>query len=156
MRTVERTTDERERAGSIEESLDPEDWEGMKHLGHRMVDDMMEYLRTVRERPVWRPVPEQGRARLQRPLPLEPEGPGRAYEDFLRDVLPYPEGNVHPRFWAWVIGNGTPFAMLAEMLAAGMNPNVGSGDHGAVYVERQVIDWCRTMVDFPADSSGLL
>jgi glutamate/tyrosine decarboxylase-like PLP-dependent enzyme len=139
-----------------EESLDPEDWEAMKRLGHRMVDDMMEYLRTVREQPVWRRVPEEVRARLDRPLPLEPEGPERTYGDFLRDVLPYAEGNIHPRFWAWVIGNGTPFAMLAEMLAAGMNPNVGSGDHGAVYVESQVIDWCRTMVGFPAGSSGLL
>ncbi len=156
MRTAEGTRDERARGEILEESLDPGDWEAMKRLGHRMVDEMMENLRTVRQRPVWRRVPEEVRARLQQPLPLEPEGPESAWEDFRRDVLPYPEGNIHPRFWAWVIGNGTPFAMLAEMLAAGMNPNVGSGDHGAIYVERQVIDWSRAMVGFPADSSGLL
>ena len=36
-----------------EESLDPGDWEGLRMLGHRMVDDALEYLRTVRERRVW-------------------------------------------------------------------------------------------------------
>ena len=40
-------------------------------------------------------------------------------------------GNIHPRFWGWVMGNGTPLGMLAEMLAAGMNPNMGGGEHGA-------------------------
>ena len=68
-------------------------------------------------------------------------------------------GSYHPRFWSWVIGSGTPLAMLAEMLAAGLNSNVGGGDHAAVYVEEQVIDWCRQMTGFPAGprgASGLL
>ena len=30
------------------------------------------------------------------------------YEQFVRDVLPYPTGNIHPRFWGWVMGTGTP------------------------------------------------
>jgi glutamate/tyrosine decarboxylase-like PLP-dependent enzyme len=70
--------------------------------------------------------------------------------------LPYPLGNIHPRFWGWVMGNGTPFGMLAEMLAAGFNPNMGGGNHVANYVEAQVIDWCKTMFDFPPEASGLL
>ncbi len=141
---------------AIEETLDPDDWEAMRALGHRMVDDMMTYLAGVRERPVWQPVPEEVRQRFDRPLPVEPEAPDRVYEEFLRDVLPYPMGNIHPRFWGWVIGTGTPFAMLSEMLAAGMNPNVGGGDHIAGYVERQVVDWCGRMLGFPESSSGLL
>jgi len=71
-------------------------------------------------------------------------------------VLPHPMGNIHPRFWGWVIGTGTPFGMLAEMLAAGMNPNLGGGNHVANYVEAQVLDWCKEMLGFPAGASGLL
>ena len=37
---------------TAEESLDPEDWDELRALGHRMVDDLLDYLRTVRERPV--------------------------------------------------------------------------------------------------------
>ncbi len=139
-----------------EESLDPEDWQAMRDLGHRMVDDMMTYLETIRERPAWQPIPAAVRARFTQPVPIEPEGPERAYEDFLQQVLPHPMGNIHPRFWGWVIGPGTPFGMLAEMLAAGMNPNVGGGDHVANLVELQVLDWCKEMLGYPAEASGLL
>ena len=31
---------------SAEESLDPEDWESMRTLGHRILDDMMDYLKS--------------------------------------------------------------------------------------------------------------
>jgi len=39
---------------------------------------------------------------------------------------------------------------LADFLGATMNPNLGGGNHAANLVERQVIDWCKTMVGLPA------
>ena len=41
-----------------EETLDPEEWDSMQALGYRMVDDMLDYLKTVRDRPVWKHAPE--------------------------------------------------------------------------------------------------
>ncbi len=139
-----------------EASLDPKDWQAMRELGHRMVDEMLTWLETVRERPAWQPIPEDVRERFRQPVPIEPKEPARVYQEFLDNVLPYPMGNIHPRFWGWVIGTGTPFGMLAEMLAAGMNPNVGGGEHIANYVERQVLDWCKEMLGYPREASGLL
>lgn len=139
-----------------EETLDPEDWDALRALGHRMVDDMLTYLETVRERPVWQPIPEDIKAQFRRPLPLDPEGAEAAYEEFVTHILPHPMGNIHPRFWGWVVGTGTPLGMLAEMLAAGMNPNMGGGHHVPNYVEAQVIDWCKAMLDYPPQASGLL
>ena len=40
-----------------EETLDPDDWDEVRRLGHRMLDDMMDYLSSVRERPAWQAVP---------------------------------------------------------------------------------------------------
>ena len=40
-----------------EETLDPEDWESMRALGHRMIDDMLDYTRTLDQRPVWEHIP---------------------------------------------------------------------------------------------------
>ena len=57
-----------------EESLDPQDWEAMKALGHQMVDDMMDYFATLRERPAWQPTPDEVKANLQLPLPHDPQG----------------------------------------------------------------------------------
>ena len=139
-----------------EESLDPADWQLMRGLGHRMIDDIMTYLETVRTRPVWQPIPDKIKAYFKQSLPVEPQGTEQTYQDFLDYVLPHPMGNIHPRFWGWVIGTGTPLGMLAEMLAAGMNPNVGGADHVANYVEAQVLDWCKEMLGYPAESSGLL
>ncbi len=139
-----------------EESLDPKDWEAMRILGHQMVDTMMNYLETVRERPAWQPTTSSVKEKLKQSMPTQPEGPEKAYKDFLELVLPYPYGNIHPRFWGWVNGTGTPFGMLAEMLAAGMNPNVAFGDQSAVFVELQVLAWCKELLGYPAESSGML
>ena len=50
----------------------------------------------------------------------------------------------------WVQGGGTPVGMLAEMLAAGLNANLGGRDHMPVEVERQVTAGWREMFGFPA------
>ena len=74
----------------------------------------------------------------------------------MRDVLPYPTGNIHPRFWGWVMGTGTPTGMLAEMLAAGMNAHVAGYDQAAALVERSVLAWLIELMGFPLDASGVL
>ena len=139
-----------------ERTLDPASWDEFRALGHRMLDDMVDYLATVRERPVWQPFPPAVRARLAEPLPHAGKPAEAVYEQFKRDVLPYPPGNIHPRFWGWVIGTGTPLAMLADMLASGMNPQTAGVQEGARYVEERVIAWLAELMGFPAGSSGLL
>ena len=138
------------------ETLDPADWEAMRSLAHRAVDDGFNWLRTVRERPVWQPTPDTVVAEFHRPLPTEPQGAESAYQDFVDLVLPYPMGNVHPRFWAWYMGNGTPLGAIGDFLAAIVNPNMGGGNHVANHVESQVVDWCKEIVGLPLDSGGLL
>ena len=139
----------------LEETLDPEDWSALRQLGHQMVDDMLEHLRTVRERPVWQKPTRDARAGLREPLPRTGQGEERAYADFRAHVLPFATGNIHPRFWGWVMGTGTPFTALAEMLAAGLNPNVGGFDDGASLVEDQVLDWFKEAMGLPTEASGL-
>jgi glutamate/tyrosine decarboxylase-like PLP-dependent enzyme len=55
-----------------------------------------------------------------------------------------------------VEGGGTPFGMLADMLASGMNPNLAIGDHAPVYVEKQVLDWSKEIFGFPQTAGGIL
>jgi len=140
----------------VEESLDPESWEALRAHGHQVLDELLDWLRTLRERPVWQPVPEDVREALRSPLPLEGQGLEAAWQDFRGQVLPYPWGNVHPRFWGWVNGTGTPSGVLAELATAVLNTNAGGGHQAAPYLERQVVDWCKTMLGFPATASGVL
>jgi glutamate/tyrosine decarboxylase-like PLP-dependent enzyme len=121
-----------------------------------MVDDMIEYLRSVRERQVWRPIPEDVARTFREPLPKSQSPAEEVYDAFKQNILPYPTGNIHPRFWGWVMGNGTVTAMLSDMLAAGINLNQGGGAQAGSLVESQVISWCKEMLGFPVSASGLL
>jgi aromatic-L-amino-acid/L-tryptophan decarboxylase len=139
-----------------EETLDPQDWDAARLLAHRMVDDMLDYLQTVRERPVWQPYPEDLEAAFNQPLPRLGVDVEQVYQEFTREILPYPMGNIHPRFWSWYMGNGTVLGALADFLAATMNPNLAGGNHVASAVERQVIEWCKQIAGLPSNASGLL
>ncbi|HLI97761.1 MAG TPA: pyridoxal-dependent decarboxylase [Candidatus Baltobacteraceae bacterium] len=136
--------------------LDPADWERFREIAHRALDDAVDYLENLRERPVWQAVPEQIKAQLREPMPQEGRALDEIYREFAQTIMPYVTGNIHPRFWGWVHGAGTPTGALADMLAAVMNSNVGGRDHGAVYVERQVIGWFRDLFGWPQSASGLL
>jgi aromatic-L-amino-acid/L-tryptophan decarboxylase len=137
-------------------SLDPEDWSELRALGHRMVDDMIDYLAEVRTRPVWQMLPAELRDELGAGLPAQPVDAEMAYADFRRLVQPYATGNVHPRFMGWVHGGGNPVGMLAELLAGGLNANLGGRDHAPIEVERQVIRWTAAILGLPEQTSGLL
>ena len=138
-------------------ALDPPDWDAFRALGHRMIDDMVDYLRDVRKRPTWQPISPEARSRLDLPLPLTGASVEDIYADFRKDILPFATGNTHPGFVGWVHGTGTPTGMLAELLAAGMNSNCGGRDHAGIYVERQVVRWCAELFGFPPEeASGVL
>jgi aromatic-L-amino-acid decarboxylase len=141
---------------TIEETLDPTDWAKMEQLGMEMVKDMMQFLSTVRERKVWQEPPSDVKDFFNQRVPIEGQMHETIYEDFKTKIRPYPTGNIHPRFWGWVMGTGTPFTMLADMLAAGININQGGGNQVGGLVEKQLIDWFIELFGFPPDASGLL
>ena len=80
---------------------------------------------------------------------------GDVYREFADFIVPYATGNVHPGFMGWVHGGGTAVGMLAEMLAAGLNANLGGRDHMPIEVERQIVEWMRQMFGFPHGASGI-
>ncbi|MGD0298281.1 MAG: pyridoxal-dependent decarboxylase [Bryobacteraceae bacterium] len=120
-----------------------------------MLDDILEYLENIRDRPVWQPIPPDVRERFRDELPAGPSDLAEVHEEFTRYILPYAAGNVHPGFMGWVHGAGTPVGVVAEMLAAGLNANLGGRDHIPIEVERQVTGWMRKLFGFPESASGL-
>jgi glutamate/tyrosine decarboxylase-like PLP-dependent enzyme len=145
-----------ERLSSVSsETLDPQEWDDIRALGHRMLDDMLDYAANIRDRPVWQPIPDDVRARFRATLPLNPSDLGEVYREFTDFIVPYATGNVHPGFMGWVHGGGTAVGMLAEMLAAGLNANLGGRDHIPIEVERQIVEWMRSLFGFPAEASGI-
>src|SRR6202012_223727 len=137
------------------ETLDPQNWDDIRAQGHRMLDDMFDYAANIRERPVWSPIPDDVRTRFRTALPQQPTALGDVYREFSDFVVLYATGNVHPGFMGWVHGGGSAVGMLAEMLAAGLNANLGGRDHIPVEGQRQIVEGTRSMFGFPEGASGI-
>ena len=140
----------------VELNLDPDDWPAFRKLSHQILDDMLDYVKNIRNDGRWKPLPSHVKSHFQQSLPKEGQDRDEIYKEFQEYILPYPLGNSHPSFWGWVMGNGTPFAMMAELMAATVNPNMGGAEHAPIYTELQVINWMKEMLDFPQEVSGLL
>src|SRR5580704_5785461 len=139
-----------------EETLDPHDWNEMFALSHRIVDDAVEFLRHVRDRPVWRDMPADVRSFFTAALPRVPEPLADVYRDVSANLMPYPMGNIHPPFWSCYMGSSNYTGAIGDFLAAIQGSNLGGGNHAAALMDQQVIGWCKEMVGFPASASGTL
>ena len=128
------------------------------HLGMLAVEMAAEYLEELPARPVFGPMTPVERERLlNQPLPEHGMSPEAIFDFFEQHILPHAMGNQHPRFAAWVNPAAAPIGMLAEFLAAVMNPSAAGGDHAAIYLEHCTVRWLMELIGFPVEgSTGLL
>ena len=138
-----------------EQTLDPTDWTEFRALAHKMLDAAIVKMETAREGRVWTEFPQEMKASFDAELPAQGLG-SAATQQQIEALLPYGVGNTHPRFFGWVHGSGTPGNLIADIAASAMNANLGGRDHGAMYVEKQVVRWCRDLFEFPENASGLI
>ncbi|WP_299360169.1 pyridoxal-dependent decarboxylase [uncultured Paracoccus sp.] len=140
----------------IEETLDPADWDMLRDVARRVVDDAVDYTRDVRKRPLWQNMPPAARARFRTPAPQDGRPLSAVYDDLVKNMLPYPMGNIHPRFWMWYMGSSNFTGALGDFLAAILGSNLGGGDHAAAEIDKQVVNWLKEMIGYPATASGNL
>jgi glutamate/tyrosine decarboxylase-like PLP-dependent enzyme len=117
-----------------------------------MLEDMLQHLETLPSQPAWQQMPEAISGSFDEPLPMSGSGMAATYDAFRERILPFRNGNVHPRFFGWVQGAGTPYAMLADMLASGMNAHLAGFNHAPALVERQVVKWFTELMGMPGGS----
>lgn len=139
-----------------EETLDPDDWAATEALTHQIVSDAVAYLRDVRQRPPWQSMPPEVRQAFSERLPHAPSGLSEVYRSVTENLMPYPMGNIHPRFWSWYMGSSNLTGALGDFLAAVQGSNLGGGNHAAALLDQQVVEWCKQMLGFPASASGTL
>ena len=136
-------------------SLDPDCWQSIRVQAHRMLDETFDHLQGCRSQAAWLPMPETIRNAFQTKIPVHATSLTDVYASFGERIQPYALGNIHPGFMGWVQGGGSVIGMLAEMLAGGLNANLGGRDQSPLEVEKEVIDWMRQLFRFPATSSGI-
>jgi glutamate/tyrosine decarboxylase-like PLP-dependent enzyme len=130
----------------------------IKRVGYRVVDMIADHLTDLPGRLVFQPCPpELIRSFEDGAVPQTGEGVDALLDEFAEKVAAFPFGNGHPRFFGWVNSPPAIVGVFAEALAAAMNPSCAGGNHAAIYVERQVLEWFKKMIGFPENGSmGLL
>jgi aromatic-L-amino-acid decarboxylase len=129
----------------------------IRRVGHDVADWIATYLTSLPAAPVFEPVPtDDAAAFIAAPVPELGESVDAILRRFAADIGRYPFGNGHPRFSAWVNSPPATIGVFAQALAAAMNPSVAGGNHAAVWVEREVVEWFKQIFGFPRESMGLL
>lgn len=138
-------------------NLDPNNWDDFASLAADFIQQEIKALADSTNGPVWERIPEEVKAQLDKEaLPLDQLAIEQVLEQYKSLIRPYRTGNTHPKFWGWVHGTGNPAALLADVAVSSMNSNCGGRDHGATYIERQVINWCKQLFGFSEQAGGLL
>lgn len=131
--------------------------EDVRRAAHRVADLIADYLQALPDGPVFSPFPAAEADRLTREsIPVDGTSADALFDEFTKTIAPFPFGNGHPRFWAWVNSPPAIIGVLADALASTMNPSVAGGNHAAVHIEHQVLRWFAEMLGFPDSAGGLL
>ena len=145
---------------TLDDRPDPEfAWSSadIRRVSSEVGEWIAQYLTALPSKPVFSPVPPGlASSMLNSPMPANGESAEEILRLFATEVGPYPFGNGHPRFYGWVNSPPSPIAVFAQALAAAMNPSVAGGNHAAVWIERQVLEWFKSIIGFPMGGMGLL
>lgn len=139
-----------------ETDLDPSDWPQFERTYASVTSEVTSFVRRVGDRPVWQRPGDEVRSYFRGEPPLDPTCLADLWEELKPRLLPHLTGNLHPRFFGWAHGAGTPAGALAEAIAGFLNANLAGRDQAPVLMERQVVDWFRTLFGFPASATGAL
>jgi aromatic-L-amino-acid decarboxylase len=141
----------------LDNHLDPQDWNEIADFLANFTAEEIRELAASLDAEVWREVPDQVKQGcFHEALPLKDSDLETVVDSYRKNIRTYRNGNTNSRFFGWVQGTGTIPAFMAEIAISAMNSSCGGRDHGAIYIERLVVDWCRQIFDFPQQSGGLL
>jgi aromatic-L-amino-acid decarboxylase len=133
--------------------VDPETF---RALGHELVDELTSLLGELQSPAVRPVVPEQTAADVEAalgdgPLPEEGAPPDEVLRDATKLLFDRSLLVGHPRFWGYVVGAPAPIGVLGDLLAAGVNPNVGGWPLApiATAIEHQTLQWIAELLGYP-------
>jgi aromatic-L-amino-acid decarboxylase len=131
-----------------------------RRAGHALIDAVADFLTAMPAGLVTRgDSPDTIRALLDARATLPEMGTDIA--DLIPAVTELLAGhslfNGHPRFFGYITSSPAPIGMLGDLLAAAMNPNVGSFvlSPVATEIEAQTVRWIAELIGYPRDCGGL-
>src|ERR1700758_4369896 len=136
--------------------MDPKEF---RHLGHKVVDLLAEYLEHIEEKRVFPDVePATVNAQFTEQLPQEPLSPENVLGELEQKLLPYCTHVGHPGYMGLITPSPAPIGVVADFICSALNQNVGAYSIGpsAVAMERQVVRWLSNLCGYGDDAGGNL
>lgn len=134
--------------------------EQFRELGHDLVDRLADFIAGLPSGPV---TSNDTAAELRALLPagtIPDHGApaGRLLSDATTLLIEHSLFNGHPRFFGYITAGPAPMGVLAELLAAAINANVGGATLApmASAIEEQTVRWIAELMGYPSDCGGLL
>jgi aromatic-L-amino-acid decarboxylase len=118
-----------------------------------MLDDIITHIIDSKTQPA-RIATKEEIYELTVPLTNEGEGEKKTYESFIKNTLPSSVGAKNARFWSHVVGGGSPYGVLADMVASGLNWMDLPG-YALYTFNSQALNYVKEMLEYPLDASGL-
>src|SRR6185503_8868 len=132
-----------------------EELQEISYEANRLV---FEYLTTISERPVRA---ENYAGKTTELIDAELSAEGVPLEQLLnecRTIMDLSRHNGHPRFFGYVAAPSTPIGAYGDLIASALNANITcwrSGPAGTE-VERMVVRWLGSLINYDSDARGLL
>jgi glutamate/tyrosine decarboxylase-like PLP-dependent enzyme len=134
--------------------------EEFQKIGHKLVDDIANFISSIEARPV---TTGESPRQLQELLSVRslPENGSDATGIFSKAtglLFNHSLFNGHPKFLGYITSSPAPIGILAEMLATTINPNVGAQilSPMATEIEKQTVKWLAEFIGVSPSYGGLL
>uniref|UniRef100_A0AAU8CHY9 TDC n=1 Tax=Corchorus olitorius TaxID=93759 RepID=A0AAU8CHY9_9ROSI len=138
----------------MDNRLKPMDAEQLREYGHKMVDFIADYYKTIENYPVLSQVePGYLRNLLPDSAPNQPDSFQHVLDDIQTKILPGVTHWQSPNYFAYYPSNSSVAGFVGEMLSAGLNI-VGFSwitSPAATELEMIVLDWLGKMLKLPED-----
>jgi aromatic-L-amino-acid/L-tryptophan decarboxylase len=131
-----------------------------RRVGHELVDIVATFLDGLpQHRLTSGDSPDAVRAALDaaQTLPAHAADAGELLRSTAELLFDHSLFNGHPRFFGYITSSPAPIGMLADLLAAAVNANVGAWRlaPAATEIEAQAVRWIAELVGYPRDCGGL-
>ena len=135
--------------------------ERFRSAGHTLIDDIADVLAGIRERRVTAGLSASEIRDLIDASARMPDD-GCEFDLLISKITEiftrYSLYNGHPKFLGYITSSPAPIGMLADLLAAAVNSNVGAWTLSpvATEIEAQTIRWIAELLGYPSTCSGVL
>ena len=131
-----------------------------KEIGYQLIDTIADFINTIEKKPVTTgETPKQIQNLLGNDeLPEKGASVASLLSNTSDILLNHSLLNGHPKFMGYITSSPAPIGMLADLLAAAVNSNVGAEilSSVATQIEKQTIKWLAEFIGVSPNYGGIL